>query len=71
MNDNTNIEYYFLKRSALRFRQDLSDIIPILNSLSEEQILGLVSYISAIKNRIQNIEGKIADKFDSFNPKKV
>ena len=63
-NNNINIEYLFLKRSALQFRQDLSEISLILDNLSEEQIIGVASYIGSIKNKIKYIEDKFAEKLD-------
>jgi hypothetical protein len=67
MKESTNIKYSFLKRSSLQFRQDLSDISLALDSLSEEQIMGVKIYVETIKNKIKHIEDKIARKLISFD----
>ncbi len=61
-NHTHNIEYFFLKRSALQFRQDLSDIGPVLDNLSEEQIIGVASYIKSIRHKIKYIEDELNKK---------
>ncbi len=57
-----NIEYLFLKRSALQFRQDLIDIDEILNLLSPEEVFGLASYIDSIKWKMKPVEEKITKR---------
>jgi hypothetical protein len=61
--NNTNIEYLFLVRSALQFKEDLTDISKVLDSLSEEQVVVIASYADSIKDKIRHIEEKLTDKF--------
>jgi len=61
--NNTNIEYLFLVRSALQFKEDLIEISEILDSLSSEQVIVVSSYMSSIKERINYIENEFAKKF--------
>ena len=62
-NNNTNIEYLFLVRSALQFKEDLTDISKVLDSLSEEQVMVIASYTDLIKDKIRHIEERLVDKF--------
>ena len=61
--NNTNIEYLLLVRSALQFKEDLTDISKVLDSLSEEQVIVIASYADSIKDKIRYIEERLTDKF--------
>ena len=61
--NNTNIEYLLLVRSALQFKEDLTDISKVLDSLSEEQVIVIASYADSIKDKILYIEEILTDKF--------
>ncbi len=61
--NNANIEYLLLVRSALQFREDLIDISEILDSLSNEQVIVVSSYVSSIKEKINYIENEFTKRF--------
>ena len=61
--NNSNIEYLLLVRSALQFKEDLTDISKVLDSLSEEQVIVIASYADSIKDKIRYIEERLTDKF--------
>ena len=64
--NNTNIEYLLLVRSALQFKQDLTDISKVLDSLSEEQVVVIASYTDLIKDKIRYIEEKLLINFSKL-----
>lgn len=61
-----NIEYYFLKRSALQFRQDLIEINESLDLLTLEESLAIISYIDSIKVKMKIAEEKLVEKLSRY-----
>jgi len=57
-----NIEYFFLKRSALQFKQDLIDIDDSLDLLSPEEAIVIISYMDSIKFKMKPIKDKLSKK---------
>lgn len=55
-NNNTNIEYLLFVRSALQFKEDLMEICKVLDSLSDEQVIAVDSYLSLIREGIRRVE---------------
>ncbi len=59
MNNESKVEYYFLRSSAEKFAADLRNFVNEVCNFSDEQLLGIVAYHDHIRENMEKAKKEL------------